>query len=442
MNSFGKPLDTLTAEDIQRVIDEGWKEGQYLDFKAFSEDLELSKSETKNKILRAACAFANAKGGLLILGIEETENGTSEKTDQAGKVVPIKNCKAIAKNLERQLHDTNNIEDRLPSCAVQAVFTNEEEGSGVIVIHVGESYKAPHGVVVGKDSKTSKGGRVFTIRRGDRSEPMTTMEIKDLTLKIAQSGDRIERLFQQRFDMFKAHIEQTIQPHNIFVYKTVLVPLREVSLQSLDRNLLFNSSNLSNYYLNKNNAPQELLTYEPILNGVRLHSEMNPQYPDLVEFDYKIYENGVIDAQLKFRKGETDNRVFAPWLVVHLSFILNVVYRIQKLLGDTPVEYGLKCQSYVNGTIAYQFNNGHPRLNSKSLPVGYSELVERSVPQPESYNELILSLINSMQNLVGWVSLTPEQARNIDFSPYFESDFKAIDEYMATLSPTVTSPMV
>ena len=95
MTPFGKSVAEVTEVDLQRLIDEGWPEGRYVEFK---EGVPISKEEQKrlrssegdqttdrspmnvgtlqpfgrDELLAELVAFANADGGVLILGLAET----------------------------------------------------------------------------------------------------------------------------------------------------------------------------------------------------------------------------------------------------------------------------------------------------------------------------------------------------------------------------------
>ncbi len=58
---FGKPIDSLTYEDIQRFCEESVPEGWPLEYK-------LKDSQS---VVKTACAFANTVGGIIVVGVEE-----------------------------------------------------------------------------------------------------------------------------------------------------------------------------------------------------------------------------------------------------------------------------------------------------------------------------------------------------------------------------------
>ena len=80
---LSKPIDQITLEDIESLIDEEVPEGEKLEYKSGlpsesgTTDSWVSRKGTigkyaKKRILEETVAFANAYGGALVLGIEES----------------------------------------------------------------------------------------------------------------------------------------------------------------------------------------------------------------------------------------------------------------------------------------------------------------------------------------------------------------------------------
>jgi predicted HTH transcriptional regulator len=80
---LAKPFDQITADDIRDLRARGAYENQLLEFKRDlpsrdREDPWLTggdfKAYARDHLFREIVAFANAQGGTLILGIEETKD--------------------------------------------------------------------------------------------------------------------------------------------------------------------------------------------------------------------------------------------------------------------------------------------------------------------------------------------------------------------------------
>ncbi|MCW9132037.1 ATP-binding protein [Bacillus paramycoides] len=69
---FGKPIDQVTFEDIQSLVDAGVMENRLLDYKR---DIPNNiRGDYSREFCKDIVAFANTEGGTLIYGIEEIED--------------------------------------------------------------------------------------------------------------------------------------------------------------------------------------------------------------------------------------------------------------------------------------------------------------------------------------------------------------------------------
>ena len=77
---IGPPQANAYSEEMLRAfVDQGIEEGLNLDYK------HISAIESPDKLAQSVTAFANATGGLVVLGVEELK-----ETDEAGNVVRLR----------------------------------------------------------------------------------------------------------------------------------------------------------------------------------------------------------------------------------------------------------------------------------------------------------------------------------------------------------------
>jgi Putative DNA-binding domain len=193
---FGKRPSELTSEDIDRLVSEHVQEGSQVELKMTlpakkADDLwVLGKGEVgdyaRNELVAEVIAFANAYGGWLFLGVEETD----DKPARASAVVPIRDCAELADRLRLMCRDC--IEPKLPVLELAGVPMGSD-GTGVVIFHVPRSRMAPHRHTVTKECY---------IRRADRTEKMTMREVQDLTLQVERGLTAIERQFQEQREQF------------------------------------------------------------------------------------------------------------------------------------------------------------------------------------------------------------------------------------------------
>ena len=220
---LSKPIRDITHADIELLVASGVPEGERMEFKRelpakgkSNQDPWMTDQKTigdyaKNKILKEVVAFANAYGGVLVLGIEEDEKA---EPAVAKKICPIPKCEKAAK----QFRDIflSRVEPKLPVYDIFAVKTGSEE-SGVVVFRVpGRSRLAPHRI-----TKTN----ICPIRRWDHSEEMTMREIQDMTLNMARGLERLDKKLQEREKRFEHEFERICAPEHAYGIRITAVPV-------------------------------------------------------------------------------------------------------------------------------------------------------------------------------------------------------------------------
>jgi hypothetical protein len=130
----------------------------------------------RDEILAELTAFANAEGGTLVLGLHET----TDDPRRAERLDPLPNCEGLARRILDASEDI--VEPRLRSIEARALPADKAGNGYDVVLRVGKSAAGPHRLRSTKE---------FYIRRGERAAKMDVREIKDLTLDLARTGDRI-----------------------------------------------------------------------------------------------------------------------------------------------------------------------------------------------------------------------------------------------------------
>ena len=193
-----KPADQLSTDDLQALIDSSVQEDERIEFKR---GLSAEKGQVdpwynggklgrkaKIEILEESVAFANAFGGVFILGIDEQESENGPGV--ANKISPIPRCADLANRLELIFRDC--VEPHIPGLEIIPIITQDD--AGAIVIRVSHSRLAPHRV---------KPSLVCPIRRSDRCEKMTMREIQDLVLNLARGTEKLDTLLNERSERFE-----------------------------------------------------------------------------------------------------------------------------------------------------------------------------------------------------------------------------------------------
>jgi hypothetical protein len=166
-------VQNLDKDSLFELMSLKMPEGSQIDYKEnLSGD---SKNEAYKEFLKDVTAFANAHGGVLLLGVKEP----SENLSAENQIVGINDGDNLAKDLERLA--ANSTDPRIPGLIVQPVQITQNKY--VIVVFIPASLIRPHMVSYRKH-------RSFYIRHSESSVPMTTHEIRDTVLNSITTEDR------------------------------------------------------------------------------------------------------------------------------------------------------------------------------------------------------------------------------------------------------------
>lgn len=178
-------LDDITEADIQRLIDDEFRESRTLDFK---DRLDLSK-DGKQALAEDVCAFANTVGGDLVFGLTAPE-GT------AAEIRPI-----VVENLDDELLKlTNFLRDSLEPRVGGSLLHHAvplADGSGhIVVLRVAASPNAPHRVM--------RNGQ-FYLRNSVGKEPMDIHAIRTAFAFADSLAERALAWREQRLAAIRAN---------------------------------------------------------------------------------------------------------------------------------------------------------------------------------------------------------------------------------------------
>lgn len=341
---FGKPFEEINFEDIERLINDGASEDYYLEYK---ETLPAKNNKVdkwiesqsgigkiaKKKVAKEIIAFANVDGGILIIGIEETDSDPS----RAKEVKPLPAPHDLAKRLRDQMGDT--IEPKIPNLKIKGLETDKEVG--IVIAKVEKSISAPH-----RSKPTSE----CFIRRNDRSEKMTMKEIKNLTLDRYHEFDRIDKLFNERSDLFKRRLEQgkisfdqRIEGEILAVRISYLPITSRINFDKIDNTLDPISKTLK---VDLNNQEQELQLpfflgkIRPILRGRKYYRE---------NLHIEVHENGLLEYYLLLKPdGSQRPRLDSDWLLAMNYKGLHFIDELLSLHNISDIKYGYEIEILTN----------------------------------------------------------------------------------------------
>ncbi len=163
----GKPTSQIQISELESLVADHVGEDEYLDFKA----LPHSGSNATHELIKDVCAFANAAGGYLVIGVAEDGEG------RASGFVPVQNAEAVRRSMIDRCFA--RIEPRLPTLDVRIFLIN---GNSIVVCRVPDSPLKPH------FAQPDREHHYFWKRYVDGNKLMTYSEIRD-----AIQGDAVQR---------------------------------------------------------------------------------------------------------------------------------------------------------------------------------------------------------------------------------------------------------
>ena len=175
----GKPLETVTEADLQRLVDTKFVERKSIDYKAsLSESTDGQKAEFLNDV----SSFANAQGGHLVCGIKE----------EAG--VPIEVCgldiadtDALKLKLESIIR--SGVRPRISGVSTWAIRL--QNGRAVVIISISKSWNSPNMVTFNDQYR-------FYGRGTNGKYRLDVDELRNVFVRSATVADRIRSFRLER----------------------------------------------------------------------------------------------------------------------------------------------------------------------------------------------------------------------------------------------------
>lgn len=354
---FGKPLNAITAADIQCLADEKIRESDVVEFKealpgrdgpdAWHQGADRVGETARNKIAAEIIAFANGHGGTLVIGVAETK----DKPPRADTIVPVRACAELAGRLVHMLRDV--IEPPLaPFPVVHPVETAGRDG--VVVIEVAASRNAPHRNTSTLDSY---------IRRGEHTQRMTMREIQDLTLQVERGLVLLERQFNASATRF----ETMCRPSTAMAMRATAVPLSKLSVPIPHDKAIVPQTHVFSAVAGTADVrlvlPHAPLNFRPILRGLRASEKDNVSGSDV---SIEVSESGTLEIFFIRRErnvvsqgSEEPNIIFLPWFLGMACNAIMMADYLRNAGGAPGTEYGLELAVYDGGSLQAAFRARH-----------------------------------------------------------------------------------
>lgn len=419
METLSKPADEIALSDIESLIDSRMPESDRVEYKR---SLPATKraddpwmagegrigDRARNEILEETVAFANAYGGVCLLGIRESD----DKPAVAEEILPIPRVAELVERLKMVFRDC--VDPQLPRIEIFAVPTDEDQ-RGVVVIRIGKSRLAPHRV------KTTL---VCPIRRQDRCEKMTMREIQDMTLNLFRGTERLERKLSDRSERFTREFKRLKTPDDAWGLRLTAAPVGEeihidrvIRDRSLHpefavswRSVIFRSAENGR----KQNSLRESrlipIFWRPMLRAARAELRYDSYDSDLFVNCYReFHDDGLVEFGLvsvgKYDSGGASRPCpLDPDFPVELFANLIVWANHVRTQAHAPaVEYVIEVQFDSRGgrTIIGKGDPRYFRPNPCNVSAGSHPFPRYSLGNPNEIPELLKLFYRDFWNLAG-----------------------------------------
>ncbi|MGM4885298.1 AlbA family DNA-binding domain-containing protein [Tardiphaga sp. 604_B6_N1_1] len=416
MSILRKSIADITFTDLEELVSLEARETDELEFKG---DLPFQANRNnpstadrwhergdrigdyaRDKLMAEMVAFANASGGTLVLGLEET----SDEPRRAEGLNPIPNCEALARRLFDASEDV--IEPRLPLLEVVPILPDAANGSGFIIMRTGRSASGPHRLSSNKE---------FYIRRGERAARMSVREIKEHTLELARSGDKIEETFiERRRKGGEAFAKLTKEPFKgiapLYVRVTA-VPTTPQEIEGVTRrpDLWWTGAPFT-VMIDGNKPyhcshPADTFYRNPEIRLRALASDYGSEVERLVRSD------GLVEFGLPLPSHEPYGRGTTP--ILFRSFLISLVVAaiaqidlVKRRLAWGSVEYALEVEVSAQGTFGFRWEDRATSSTSTTHETGNLLLPRYSLTARDSYDDVVSMVLRDCFNATGSAAAT------------------------------------
>lgn len=221
-----KPINRWTIDDLNRIVDQEWVEDAQFELK---QTLPLKKdargwvasgrihASERDGLAQEIVAFANSRGGLIIVGINESEESPKRAKSLSA---PIPQIFELKERMARALSDAIDPPIRMLKIEVVEV----QAGAGYILIDVPASNSAPHGF---------GSPPLCYVRERDESKPMSMREMQATFWESRTRFERIDALRAEKHEAWAAISRR----RSAVAFRLSAIPDTEMPIPGLHRRL-------------------------------------------------------------------------------------------------------------------------------------------------------------------------------------------------------------
>jgi hypothetical protein len=401
---FGGNIESLAARDVLQVCADHVPEGTEVEYKS---DLPVKGGRAqdtwhsggavgeyaRNAIAEEITAFANTMGGVVCIGIGETQ----DHPKRADKPQPLPRVRELARRLRQAVYDVIDP----PLSVLEAVGIDlDDQGNGVVVLRVPPSRRRPHRHAVSKE--------VF-YRRADESVRISMREIQELTIQAISEAARVDKKIRERRDQFREASALWIKNTHVAheepwgaAFQFLAMPTSPIDLvRVVGRPSLINLSSMVVVAAGSSSNSEMKWPFDPTSQWrPGLRSISSSLTVTTRHAAYSLETDGTCEISLCLKLTDDRPNIYESWLAAGLGKVLTWIGRLKKESG-TAVEYILAPQVSVFGKPATLQAIEAEIDFSGQLPVGTFDFPLISVGSAEEEPALLRTFDADIWNLAG-----------------------------------------
>jgi hypothetical protein len=309
MYLIGKKADTLTEEDIKRLVLNKVQENKSLDYK---KELNLSQDKDRKEFLFDITSLSNTEGGCLIYGIEETKDDKKQNTGTPEKVVgiTIDNYDKLSQQIEDIIKGNTE-----PSISNIILNPLKVDGLNVLVIGISKSLGFPIMVTFNDTNK-------FYRRRNSGKYSVDVYELNQMFMQNQVLKESAEKFRHQRIEKVRSGkvFPSLALETSFFIH---IIPFGFQNEQSLD------ITNADSMGLTTIMRPMKIPGWEVMFNVDGFATWSGMSSPRVISYD-QLFRNGIYEVytstlfeHTSLTNGGTQLRMYGP------PFIPDVLQKIK-----------------------------------------------------------------------------------------------------------------
>lgn len=405
------PIAELVFEDVEALIRDEVEEGPRFELKRelptndrqgdpWIRGAKSFANPARDGLAKEVVALANAYGGVIVVGVDETEDHPKRACGPEPLLIP-----RIAECVERMQQALDSIIDPpLAILEVRGIEKPDTDGAGVLVIRVGPSTRAPHGH--GKPP-------LAYMRRGSRSEPMTMRDLQSVLFETRTRGERVRALLEERRkalttlvekgpeSVVLAHGDQPFRGRRALYFRCTLVAAE---------NLQVRADELSrNAWLIRPHQPQVGI---PAFGGGIFHYGWYPRLGGIESIDrdsrhsscWFVGDQGIVDTYgfLTLDTYRDINDAFPPALFPPIAIqVLGLGERLRRAAGRPEVELVLECEFINPSTATAIHGDGRAFDTGVQIPEGSLRIGPFSLGNIDDFQAVYAEIERSIWNALG-----------------------------------------